>query len=398
MKTAKNPAVRLDVEKLAPTGEGVARREGKAIFVEGALPGEVVEAEIFAEKARFARARTCRVETASPDRRSTDEHSGRCGGTDWAHFEPGAARRAKRELFLETMRRLGGLSADHFGDLPISASPLEYRLRNQFHLAGTEIGFYERQSHRVVPLDGCEIVSAPTREIVRTLARELGSEAASGDTIESIETVETGSGHALALWNRTRGAGIGGTGSVEIQWGTAALSVSARSFFQVNRFRFPALLSEVERRARAAGGGSALDAYAGGGFFSRALAASGYRVTAVESSSAALADAETNRRRLSRPEEVRVVASSVESFLESSQETYDLVLADPPRSGLGRCAADLAGRARAAFLYVSCDPASLARDLRAILPLGFEVSSALLEDFFPLTHRIEALVELRRTR
>ncbi len=392
-----NRPVQLEIERLAPTGEGVARLGGKAIFVEGALPGERVAAELFGERSRFARARAVAVEAASADRRPTDDHSAVCGGTDWAHFEPGSARAAKRELFLETMRRIGGIAPDAFGALPISESPLEYRLRSQFHFQGRRVGFFARHSHRIVPIEGCEIVSAPTRTKVAELARVVGGREDFLGTIESVETVETGPDHDIAFWNRTLDAPMGSRPSVEIGWGGVSFTVSARSFFQVNRFRSPRVLAQVENLARQVGG-AALDAYSGVGFFTFALANAGIPVTAVEASGSSLSDAETNRQKLVRPELVRLVGSSVEDFLGTSSEQYELVVADPPRAGLGPVSAELALRARHTLLYVSCDPASLARDLRTILPLGFEIDTAILEDFFPLTHRVEALITLRRSR
>ena len=386
--------VRLGIERLAPTGEGIAHLEGKTVFVEGALPGECVDAEIFEVKARFAKARTRGVNVPSPDRREVSSHAARCGGTDWAHFDPRAAREAKRHLFLETLLRIGGIAADDFGDLPISESPMEYRLRNQFHVLGGVAGFFEKHSHRIVALDECEIVSAPTRAKTTELARSLRP-GESPETIESVETVAIDGRHEIAFWNRTRGQPVGDRRSVEVCVDDAAFTVSARSFFQVNRFRSFAVLRDVEALARRIGGAS-LDAYSGVGFFTHALASAGCSVTAVEASASSRADAEKNRERLARPDDVRIVDASVERFLEATPETFDLVLADPPRSGLGRSAPDLAGRARHTLLYVSCDPASLARDLRTILPLGFEIENAVLEDFFPLTHRVEALVTLRR--
>jgi len=268
--------VQLEIERLAPTGEGVARLSGKTVFVEGALAGERVRAEIVAEKARFARARALDVEVASADRRATDGHSSRCGGTDWAHFSPEAARRAKRELFLETLSRIGGIPPAVFGALPITESPLGYRLRNQFHVQGGRAGFYERHSHRIVPIDGCEIVSAPTRERIARLAAE-GESSGLVETIESVETVETDAGYEVALWNRTRGMAAGMATGVEIRAAaTGAFEVSPRSFFQVNRYLFPHLFTEVRDRAAALGKGTALDLYSGVGFFSRALAEAGF--------------------------------------------------------------------------------------------------------------------------
>jgi tRNA/tmRNA/rRNA uracil-C5-methylase (TrmA/RlmC/RlmD family) len=216
------------------------------------------------------------------------------------------------------------------------------------------------------------------------------------ETVESLETLESGDGYRIALWNRTRDEIVGNSESVEVGDGAESFSVSVRSFFQVNRFRCFDLQREVERRAREIAGESALDAYSGVGFFSSGLARAGYRVTSVESSRFSVADARRNRERLDRPENVRIVGARLEDYLAGSDEAFDVVLADPPRAGLGRSAAELAARARRALLYVSCDPASLARDLRAMLPLGFEVAAASLEDFFPLTHRVEAMIDLRR--
>ncbi|HET7451258.1 MAG TPA: TRAM domain-containing protein, partial [Thermoanaerobaculia bacterium] len=184
---------RLTIERLAPTGEGVARDAGKVVFVDGALPGETVVASVFREKARYARAAAREILDPAPERRETDAHGAACGGTEWAHVLPDAARRWKRVLFLETMERIGRVPASHFGELPVSSSPLEYRLRNRFHASAGAIGFYGRRSHTIVPLDGCEIVSAETRSEVATLAANRPE-----GTLETLESVETGPGHHLA--------------------------------------------------------------------------------------------------------------------------------------------------------------------------------------------------------
>src|SRR6202022_1541677 len=110
---------RVAVEKRAPTGEGVCRDRDGVGFVQGALPGEEVEAEVEEVRKRFWRGRASRVLTASPNRRE-GVHAESCGGCDWAHFDLAAARDAKRELFLETMERIGGLPRALFGDLPIA--------------------------------------------------------------------------------------------------------------------------------------------------------------------------------------------------------------------------------------------------------------------------------------
>ena len=384
--------LRLAIDRLAPTGEGVARHAGQVVFVDGALPGETVEAEVFQEKKRYARAAVVGVFEPSPDRRAADVHASACGGTDWAHVAPDAARRWKRALFVETMERLGGAEPGVFGALPISSSPLEYRLRNQFHAGGGEVGFFARRSHRVVPLDGCEIVSRETRDKIAALAagRRLDG------TLETLESVETGAAHRL-VW---RGAGRGfpsSEGALDVDVGGRAFRVSAGAFFQVNRFRLLPFYETVRDLARDAGPASALDAYSGAGLLSHALVEAGARVTAVEASPSSAADAAFNRARLGAAGSIDLRPGAVEAYLRDGAAPHDVVVADPPRGGLGPAAAPLAGLARRRLIYVSCEPASLARDLAPLRVAGLSIARAQLEDFFPLTHRVEAIVVFDRS-
>jgi tRNA/tmRNA/rRNA uracil-C5-methylase (TrmA/RlmC/RlmD family) len=380
--------LRLAVERLAPTGEGVAHEAGKVVFVDGALPGETVEAIVFQEKAKYARASAGEIREASPARRPVDAHSAACGGTDWAHVLPAFAREFKRELFLETMRRLGGTPPTAFGELPISESPLEYRLRNQFHAAGGEVGFYARRSHRIVPLEGCEIVSRETRG-------KAGLFAAGEGTVETVETVETGEGHRIA-W-RAAGSGFpDSAGGLDVDVGGRPFHVSAGSFFQVNRHRLLPFFELVRDLAAQVAPSTALDAYSGAGFLTRALAETGARVAAVEGSSTSASDAAVNRGRLGAGEGIELFRSSVEDYLGGAPAPVDVVVADPPRGGLGRCAKGVAELAKRRLIYVSCEPASLARDLEPLCSAGLRLSEARLEDFFPLTHRVEAIVVFDR--
>jgi len=381
-------SLRLRIERLAPTGEGVAHESGKVVFVDGALPEETVDALVYEEKARYARAAAAEVREASPERRPIDAHAGACGGTDWAHVLPESARRWKRELSLETMQRLGGAAPSAFGELPISASPLEYRLRNQLHASGGTVGFYARRSHRIVPIDGCEIVSRDTRRKAAAFAEGEG-------TVEALETVETGSAHRL-VW-RAAGAGFpDSAGALDVDVGGRPFRVSAGSFFQVNRHRLLAFFESIRDLAAAVAPVRALDAYAGAGFLSRALVEAGAGVTAVESSLSASSDAKTNRERFDAGGRIDLRHGSVEDYLDGSAGIHDVVVADPPRGGLGPRASAVAALARRRLIYVSCEPASLARDLAPLSAAGLAIAEARLEDFFPLTHRVEAIVVFDR--
>jgi len=344
---------------------------------------------VYEEKARYARAAVVGIREASAGRRPIDAHAAACGGTDWAHVLPESARRWKRELFLETMRRIGGAEPSAFGELPISASPLEYRLRNQFHASRGAVGFYARRSHRIVPIDGCEIVSRETREKSSAFAGGEG-------TVEALESVETGRGHRL-VWRATGARFPDSSGILDVDVGGRAFRVSAGSFFQVNRHRLAPFFELVRDLAAAVAPASALDAYAGAGFLSQALVEAGARVTAVESSLSSSEDAAANRERLGAEGRIDLRRSSVEDYADGDGELHDVVVADPPRGGLGSCTPAVAALARRRLIYVSCEPASLARDLAPLFSAGLRVVDAHLEDFFPLTHRVEAIVVFDRS-
>ena len=143
--------------------------------------------------------------------------------------------------------------------------------------------------------------------------------------------------------------------------------------------------------------GDALDAFGGVGLFAGSLLSAGHEVTTVESSGDAIDDGRATREAWPDGRRWSIEAVTLERFLERDGRPFDVVVADPPRAGLGsRAAAELAGRTRKLFLYVSCDPATLARDLSVIRAGGWEIRGTALYDFFAFTHRIEALVVLRR--
>ena len=389
--------LRARIERLAPTGEGVAHDGGKVVFVDRALPGELVEAAVFEEKARHLRASATAILETSPERLALDAHAASCGGTDWAHYALPAARAAKRSLFLETMSRLGGIDPALFGELPIAASELGYRLRSQLHVERegetVRAGFFARRSHRVVALDGCEIVSEDTRRKIAAMG--AGGSLPEG-RIETLETTETGAEHVLALEDEAGNPVADSARAIDVRVGGRAFRVSVGSFFQVNRHRVAALFGLVRDLAASAGARTALDAYAGAGFLSQALIEGGARVTAVESAAPSTADALVNRTRFGTEDRLDLVAARVEDYLRGDVAPFDVVVADPPREGLRGTAAALARLARRQLIYVSCEPASLARDLKALLSEGLRIEDARLEDFFPLTHRVEAVVALRR--
>jgi 23S rRNA (uracil1939-C5)-methyltransferase len=384
-------------------------------------------AEVQEIRRSFWRGRT--VEVLAPSRDRVLSPGEACPGCDWGHFESSAAREAKRALFLETLQRIGKIPAGAFGDLPIAPSPLVYRIRNRFHLSGRgaelALGQFVPRTHRVESVAGCRAISEPTSALLPAVREAL---AATGAALSELATLEDPTGEkrlaravladggkrllrsdaeavARALAPLFAGVKVvdpggahlreAGEARLEIRAGDRPFLVSVDTFFQSNRHLAGRLLADVEK---ASGGptGEALDAFGGVGFFASSLLAAGHTVTSVEGNRWAARDAAMTRMRWPDADRWKIVPSSVSGFLAASPARFDVVVADPPRAGLAEIAGPLAARARKRFVYVSCDPATLARDLPEVLAQGFDIAGAQLYDLFPLTHRVEAVVTLTR--
>ncbi|HEY6065811.1 MAG TPA: hypothetical protein VIY96_06615 [Thermoanaerobaculia bacterium] len=383
-------------------------------------------AEVQEIRPSFWRGRAVEVLTPSRERVLSPEES--CPGCDWGHFELAAARGAKRALFLETMERIGKIPADAFGELPVAPSPLAYRIRNRFHLSGRgadlTIGQFAARTHRVESVAGCRALSEPTSARLPALAAALAATGAAATELATLEdpagekrlaraTLPEGPKRQLRLDAEAVAGALGphfagvrvvdpegallretGAPRVEIPAGGRTFLVSVDTFFQGNRHLAERLLADVGEASGPPG--AALDAFGGVGFFAASLLSAGHSVVSVEGSPSAARDAAVTRPAWPDADRWKIVPSSVAGFLSASPSRFDLVVADPPRVGLAGVARPLAGRARTRFVYVSCDPATLARDLREIVADGFEIAGARLYDLFPLTHRVEAVVTLLR--
>jgi 23S rRNA (uracil1939-C5)-methyltransferase len=309
----------------------------------------------------------------------------------------------------------------------VSPSGAGYRLRTRLHVAGrgrdARVGYFAPRSHRVVDASACEAIAAPTREASLSAIREAiagaGTRAFEAAILEDIAgrrrllrvTAAASPGETAELTQRLedRFDGVrirspdgpilrdGGAERLDIDIGHRRLLVSVDSFFQGNRHLVSELVFDVEREARRVRAGEALDAFGGTGLFAGALLSAGHRVTSVELDLGAIADARETRETWPDRDRWGIEAASIADFLRADEREFDLVVVDPPRTGLGaELAAELARRTRRLLLYVSCDPATLARDLDAIRAARFEIRSTRLYDLFAFTHRIEAFVALER--
>lgn len=430
--------MRLKIEKMIYGGDGLARLPadesgpGKSAFVPFVLPGEQVQAEITEDKRSFARARLDSVSTPSPLRVSPDcPYFQRCGGCHYQHTRYENQLTIKAEILRETLRRTAKLELPC--ELRIHGSPpWNYRNRTRVKVQTSPefaIGYYRFRSHDLLPIEKCPISSPLINRAIAALwskgrarsfldpLREIELFASDQDDALLLELYlahGTSVRHAQEVCEAMNGlipelrgtvafeatqegqfadprrlAEIG-EGFLRYSTGSFTYKVSAGAFFQVNRFVLNDLLTTVVGESS---GQLALDLYAGVGLFSLPLARRFAQTIAVEASQTSHFDLRENA-----PPEVKAVRSTADRFLvKASGFRPDLVVVDPPRGGLGENVVRSLARVNAENItYVSCDPSTLARDLRMLVSLGYQILGAGLFDLFPQTFHIESVFHLAR--
>jgi 23S rRNA (uracil1939-C5)-methyltransferase len=370
------PIVRLT--SMTYSGDALGRLDGKVIFVAGGIAGERVRVALTEERRDFARGRVLDVIEPAPERMTPrcryfgfDETA--CGGCHWQHVDYAAQLRFKADIVREQLRRIGRLDA-----APVSAvretipSPALWAYRNHAQFSVTpdgHLGFQAARRQRVIPIDECHVIQPAILEWL--------------------------------LENRTVGAGPSRIGVrapgldrpvSEIHVRDATFRVSADSFFQVNPSLIETLLDQVMGKLNLRGHEIVLDAYCGVGLFSRFIAPRARRVIGIESNFSAVADAREN---LAAWDNVELHAGLIEDLLPQIPDRLDAVVVDPPRAGCGpRVVRALIDRHVDRVVVVSCDPATLARDLRLWVTHGYTLMEVQPIDMFPQTYHIETVTLL----
>jgi 23S rRNA (uracil1939-C5)-methyltransferase len=421
--------VKLTIQKLIYGGDGLSRMpEGKTVFLPFVLAGEEVSATVVEEKSGFARATVNELLKPSAMRQQPPcSYFGRCGGCHYQHASYSAQLDIKRAALKETLLRTAKL--DWQQEITVHAGePWNYRNRVRFKVrTGNDfaIGYHRTASHDLLPVEQCPISSPLINRALQQLWK-LGREQRVPQGIKEIELfashddarllmeiyaiagappIQEFAQEAQRAMPEVKGVALfteaGSNGQAELQQnvgetflnyqvGEKVFRVSAGSFFQTNRFLLSDLVHTVMEDCH---GKTALDLYAGVGLFAYHLAKRFEQVFAVESSPVSSRDLDANV-----PKNVTPVHTTTEQFLPKCLNLHpDMVVADPPRSGLGDQAAKLLASLRVSnIIYVSCDPATLARDLRLLLESGYRVEGIHLVDLFPQTFHIESIVRLTR--
>lgn len=391
------PELVLRPDRVAAGGEAIARDDdGRVVFVRGALPGELVRVAVSTERKDWARGDAVEVLEPSPDRVVPPCPSRRagCGGCGWQHVALDAQRELRVAVVVDALRRIGGVG-EPLVERGGGVGPWDYR--TSVRVAPDpdgRAGFRVEGSHDVVAAPDCLIAHPALSELLPQL--ELR-----GDVELSLR-VSAATGRLNARWDPTTGsvAGLpadvdtGRDASIEEDVGGVRLRVSMRSFFQSGPAAAELLVDTVRRAAPELASASAIvDAYAGVGLFARCLVEGSTRVVAIETSRAAIADARHNLH--DRPAEI--VKSEVGGWRVPADLDVDVVVADPARTGLGRPGVNALTATKApALVLVSCDPASLGRDVRLLREAGYGHERSEVIDTFPHTTHVEVVSRFTR--
>ena len=422
--------IEVRIEKLVYGGEGLAHHEGHTVFVPFVLPDEGVSIEPVETRKKFIRGRVAQIKTPSADRAvALCPYFGVCGGCDYQHIPYELQLRYKAEILRETLLRLGRL---HWDDpiVPHASPAFGYRNRVQWKITrdeggSAEIGYFQAGSQKLCAIRQCPIASPRLNEALGAIVnllqsgklpaglREIEVLADQDDTRlllnVALDAANEAPNEIAALFRsalpsidtilmhdrRADRFELSGQGYISYRVGNQNYRIGHLSFFQANRFVLDELVRTVVGEAR---GKLALDLFAGVGLFSVPLANRFERLIAVESNIAAARDLEINLQ-ASGAVSPNWRHTTVEAFLEHWHERPDLVVLDPPRTGVAaRALARLIKIAPQEIVYLSCDPATLARDLAVLAgePGGYRISELHLVDIFPQTYHIEALVRLSR--
>jgi len=418
----------LQIEKPLYGGAFLSHLDGKAVFVPLTLPGELARIRITEDKRGYATGEAEVIVTSVPERVMPGcRHFGTCGGCHYQHADYQTQLALKRAVLFETMER-AHVEMPKAIDV-LAGEPWGYRnrIRIAFDSAGNP-GYRGRRSHTIVPISECPIAAPLLVKAAFAVADAAGEFAPSlqqtevslfcnSNETELLASVSVGSrlnfsfdrfcgvlseriptlrGAELLVEDRARHEP-----QTKDRWGAPSLAyragkvdyrVDQGAFFQVNRWLIDEL---VDRVTRGYTGALAWDLFAGVGLFARRLAKNFERVVAVESSPTALAPLNQNLTGITG----EAVKAETLAFLRGQNRASrpDLIIVDPPRTGLGtEITSQLADIRSPGLVYVSCDPATLARDLHALIDSGYAIESMTLIDLFPQTFHLETVVDLKR--
>jgi len=424
----------VEIERIIPGGHGLAFKDGRATFVPLSVPGDHILIHQFRDKRHYLEAQSIEIVEGSAQRAVPPcPYFADCGGCDFQHMTYECQLHSKRDILLDSLHRVGKIKFPASEISLVPSPPVAYRNRLQLKVDKRDNfswGFFANASHRVCAVQHCLIASESLWQFLPVLQRLLEASPGVRSRLEEVEVFQgdqdqylvdfrlgtapsslellgqellrcmaDSGGNRFSLFlslSSGEALKVCGVGYVRKSVDNFEYRVSRGSFFQVNDLLLSKLLvAAVEGLS----GKRALDLYCGVGFFSLGLARSFEEVWAVEKNPFGIEDLRENALRNQCPN-IRAFHQDLAGFIHErgpSLNNIDLVLLDPPRAGLAKeIVSRVAMLSAPDVVYVSCDPATLARDVRIFLNHQYELISLKLLDLFPQTHHLEAVARLRK--
>jgi len=402
--------ISVELTTMAHGGDALGRHEGKVVFVPYAIPGETVRAQITDDRGHYAFARLVEVLEPSPERTEPPcpyFGAGKCGGCQWQHIGYEAQLRLKREILVDQIERIGEVPD------PVVLPPVAddegwaYRNHAQFHPAAEGGLGFQRAGDvgGVMPIDFCLILHPELSDLydlidldvegLKRLVLRVGT--ATGDRLVGFEmdedkppAVEVDETVSCVLLLEEGGyANLIGDNYLTEEAAGHLYRISGSSFFQVNTAQAEKLVALALDYLDLGAEETVLDAYCGVGLFTVPLTERAGLVVGIEASPSAVDDLLVNTEGV---ENVEIIEGPVEDVLPEIQAGVDAVLLDPPRGGVDRHAIDaLCEMAPGRIVYVSCDPATLARDAKRLGKQGYRLAEVQPVDLFPQTYHVESV-------
>ncbi len=437
--TDSSSELEISIERLAAGGMGVGHVHGKVFFIPLSAPGDKLRISVLSEKRSFSVGEILEVLSPSPHRINPPcSLFGRCGGCDWMHLSENCQIESKEVIIEECLQRIGGIDPPPVHQ--VISSPSMWNYRHKVHLKigkGADgkiaLGFHRRESHEIVPVHQCPVSSPQINRAIESLWEAMEKELKVVRSIASVSLCSCEKEKGVALILHLRKSFQKRQREMEKRLRSAfpswleifpkykrtikgkrekaplsmiipsipddiQIAVDPRSFFQVNEGANRRLVSTVLAMAEQVTPRRVIDLHCGAGNFSLPLAAIASEVFGVDSDARAVAQARANalENGIERIAFYREDAASFLKGISSREQSIDLILIDPPRRGAKECLAGLLKISPRTIIYISCDPATLARDIKELVKGGYNLEQIHPVDMFPQTSQVEMAALLRR--
>jgi 23S rRNA (uracil1939-C5)-methyltransferase len=412
----------LLIESISHNGEGVARNGGKVVFIPYAIPGELVKAEIIEEKKKYSRGILREIVKQSPHRIEPKcPYYYHCGGCSYQHINYNQQLILKKSITKEIMIRIGGINPTIKSVIDMQES-WNYRNKVLWHICdsrdGKKMGFYRYQSKKLIEIDNCPLLLPELNKIsflIKEMLPEIYLEGnssimlrQSSDSNQTIlEFINCFADRKLVnrlsreidnIYEKRDGRTkiIAGQGLIKEKAGECYFLLGADDFFQVNPEQSESMINTVAEYLNLSGHNKVLDAYCGAGMFALNIADKAVSVVGIDSNIWAVRNARRNAE-LNSIENCQFISGQCEVILSKLQNSFDRIIVNPPRTGVKPEVINaIVNIYPEIIVYVSCNPATLARDIKQLVNNSYNVANIQPIDMFPQTSHIENIVLLRK--